>query len=231
MRDLVKRIITPRNVAIVIGLLCIAVFFTYLGRYYDVAEWLRHSFNELVGYNSKLAAAVFVALAALSAIFTFFTSTPLVPIATAIWGKTITLWMLFGGWMVGAILAYYIGHIFAHLVARFRAFKKIDRYRKQLGDTSSFLLVLLFRLAVPAEIASYTLGLLRYRLDHYILVTIISDLPFAILAIYSSAALFGPHPILFALFMLGGLIAITLFAYLFHRYLKKLRGVDVDIDE
>jgi uncharacterized membrane protein YdjX (TVP38/TMEM64 family) len=228
MHHLIRRFWTRRNMLILLGLLAVASLFTVLGQYFNVADWLRQTFLDLVGYNYLLAAAVFVALAAFSAVFTFFTSTPLVPIASAIWGKGFTLALLFGGWIIGAIIAYFIGHLLSHFLARFKVFKKIKRYRDQLGDGSSFLLVLLFRLAVPAEIASYTLGLLRYRFDHYMIATLISDLPFAVLAIYSSSALLGPHPMLFALFMLGGLIAITLFLYLFHVQLKKIRGISVE---
>lgn len=228
MSSLSRRFFSGRNVLIVLAVFLIAGIFATVGQYYNVAQWLRDTFNSLVGYNQALAAFVFIALGALSAIFTFFTSTPLVPIAAVIWGKGMALFMLFGGWILGAIIAYHIGHLFAHVISGFKVFEKIESHRQQLGKKSEFLLVLLFRLAVPSEVASYTLGTLRYPFGRYVLATVISDFPFAVLAIYSSAALFGPHPLVFALCMIGGLIAITLFTYLFHRYLKKLRGIDLD---
>lgn len=222
MKAIIRRILTPRNIFIAIGLFFVAGMLTYLGHDRNIADELRAWFTELVGYNTVVAGLVFFVLAALSAILTFFTSTPLIPLAAAVWGKTTTLALLYGGWMLGAIMAYFIGYAFSHLIRRFRFFKKIEVHRAELGEGASFLVVLLFRLSAPAEIASYTLGLLRYPFGHYVLASLISDLPFALLAIYSSAALLGPHPMNFAFFMVGGLITISLFTYFLHRQLKKL---------
>jgi len=225
MRALTRHLFNRRNLLIVVGILLISITFNYLGRFDDIADWLRREFGSLVGYNYVLAGVVFVVLAALSAIFTLFTSTPIVPIAAAIWGKGATLVMLFGGWMLGAAVAYYIGYVLSHVLVRFKIFKKISSYREKINNQSGFMLMLLFRLAAPAEVASYTLGLIRYRFGWYLLITAISDFPFAVLAIYSSAALLGPNPMLFAVFMIGGLLTISLFVYLFHLQIKKTHGV------
>lgn len=223
-----KRIVTRRNVAIIIALIIFATAVGYLGEAHTIAEWLKNEFMGLVGYNNWVAAAVFVLLAIVSEILSFFTSTPLVPIAVALWGKKITLSLLFGGWFIGACLGYYIAYAASHLLKEFKIFKKIKKYREQLGDSSEFMLMTLFRLAVPSEIGIFTLGFLHYNFWRHLLIVFIADLPFAILAIYSSTALVGPHPIYFAFLMAAGLVAMSTFIYFFHRRLKQLRGIVVE---
>ncbi len=225
---LLRRIINRRNIAIVVALLIVATAVGYLGEAQTVAGWLKVQFAGLVGFNKVIAAVVFVLLAAVSEILSFFTSTPLIPIAVALWGKTITLCFLFGGWLFGAIVGYYIAYAASHLLKEFKIFKKIEHYRNQIGDSSEFLLMTLFRLAVPSEVGVFTLGFLRYNFWRHLILVFIADLPFAILAIYSSTALVGPHPIVFALLIGVGLIAMSIFIYLFHRRLKKLRGINVE---
>lgn len=230
MHPILHRIITRRNVAIIIALIIFATIVGYVGEVQMLADWLKSEFMRLVGYSTIAAGAVFVVLAMISEILSFFTSTPLVPVAIALWGKTITLCLLFGGWFLGACLGYYIAYSASHLLKNFRIFKKINHYREQLGDSSEFALMLLFRLAVPSEIGILTLGFLRYSFWRHLIIIFIADLPFAILAIYSSTALVGPHPIVFALLMIVGLVAMSTFVYFFHRKIKQVRGVIIEAE-
>jgi len=230
MHLIINHFLTRRNIFIIFAIIFISVIFGYIGEATSISVWIKDFFGELVGYNRFVAGGVFVLMACVSAMLSFFTSTPVIPVAVAIWGKTTTLFLLFGGWLLGACVAYYVGRVAAHLISRFRFFRKVELYRKQLGDSSEFILLLLFRLAVPAEIGSYTLGLLRFNFLTFMIITAISEFPFAILAIFSSQALVGPNPIMFAVLISFGLIAMSIFIYFFHSRLKKLRG-DFFIEE
>jgi len=216
------RFFNRRNLAVVFLALAVALIFSYLGRLHDINAWIGVTFGDLIGYNYFLAGAVFFFLSVVASMLSFFTSVPLIPVAVTLWGKGITFWLLLGGWMIGAVLGYYLAFAVSPILRRFSIFQKIDRYRRQLDGTSEFLLVTLFRLAVPGEIGIYTLGLLRYPFWKHLVISFIADLPFAILAIYSSTALVGTQPMNFVLLMIVGLLIISVTAYFFHLRLKKL---------
>lgn len=140
----------------------------------------------------------FAGLAALSAVFSAFTSVPLVPVAVAVWGKTAVVALLLWGWLLGGAFTYLIGKYAAYpLLKHFVHHERIERYRAKLPHTLGFFLVFLARLAFPAEIPGYLLGILRYHFGKYILATFLAELPFAIITVYAGDALLLREPALF----------------------------------
>jgi uncharacterized membrane protein YdjX (TVP38/TMEM64 family) len=152
-------------------------------------EWVAY-FKEIAKENSTLSLVVFFALAAASAMLSPFSSVPLVPTAILTWGKLVTFILLVAGWTMGGALTYAIGSFAGHpLAKRFIPFKTVNRYLQQIPHRSQFQLVLLFRLASPAEIPGYVLGILRYNFFKYLLATFLTELPFAFATVYASDAL------------------------------------------
>ena len=163
-------------------------------------------------------AAVFVFLAALSAVIAPPSSVPLVPFAVATWGETITLFLLLGGWLTGGAATYAVGRYAAHpLVKHLAMYETIDFYRKKLSARKQFQFVLLFRLAMPAEIPGYVLGILAYDFWKYLLATFVSELLTALVIVYASAALLFEERILFVLLIAAGVTIFSCFTYLFHK--------------
>jgi len=161
---------------------------------------------------------LFVGLAAVSAILSPFSSTVLLPFAVAIWGLTLTIVLLTFGWLLGALAAYALGIYAAYpLLKSFVPLEKIQRYEQQLPRTKQFLIVLLFRLAIPSEIGSYALGVLRYPFWKYLIITLVSEFVFAVIIISIAVAIIESQPLLFTLWIAAAL-GVTFVAYALYEH-------------
>jgi membrane protein YqaA with SNARE-associated domain len=108
-------------------------------------------------------------LSVLSAIAFFLSSAVLVPVAVHSWGKPTTILLLWGSWMLGAAISYWIGRHPGRRLAKWLApARKVAKYEKKISANANFSLVLLFQLALPSEIPGYVLGTLRYPLGRYL---------------------------------------------------------------
>lgn len=215
-RFLKERIIPIVLLAIVAGL------FLYSSRLHNIFLSLAATLQGFSNSHPVIAALIFMALAAGSATLSLFTSTPLVPIAVTIWGGGWTILMLLGGWVIGGVGAYAIGRYAGYpLLKRFLPEDTIQFYRSKLSSRSEFLFVFLFRFMFPAEITGYVLGILRYHLGKYVVITFLSELPFAILAVFISEAFIAANQVAF--WGLGALAAalFLVFVYFFQKRLKR----------
>jgi len=156
-------------------------------------------FSELVLRNELLAVVVFVLLSAAAALISPFTNIPLIPIAVVIWGTIPTAILLLGGWMLGDILAYFIGRDIGYPAVRYMvSSERFDRWVAVVREHTSFLMALLLRVALPAELG-YAFGIIRYPMILYVLITFLAELPMALVAVYASeAALAGNAQMFFA---------------------------------
>ncbi len=168
--------------------------------------------------NTGAAIFLFLIFAALSAMLAPFSSIPLVPISVAVWGSPMTLVLLLTGWITGGVAAYFIGYVLGRPVVRhIITEEKINYYRSKIPARSEFTLLLLFRLAMPAEIPGYLLGMIRYHFAKYVAITLLAEIPFALIAVYASEAFLEERRAVFiSLAVTGGILFGTLF-YLFHR--------------
>jgi uncharacterized membrane protein YdjX (TVP38/TMEM64 family) len=164
---------------------------------------------------SRLA---FVALAAFSAMLVLFSSVALVPLAVYAWGPIETVLLLMGGWFIGAHLAYFIGRRYGRRVTEyFVASRTLERYGRLLSVQMSVAEVALLKLALPSEMSSFALGIIRYPLPKFVPVALFSELPFALWAAYLSTALIDDRRAAFLLVLLAGFAAATI---LTHRLLR-----------
>lgn len=179
------------------------------------------SIEEYAAENEFLVVAVFVALSALSAMLSPFSSAPFVPAVILLWGNSLTSGLLFLGWIIGAIGAYCVGFYAGHtFLKELPSSEKIKYYRERFSEKTKFLLVLLFRIAMPAEIPGYALGIVRYSFWKYLLATGIAELPFALITVYASDALVNRRPAVFIALVGVALLTIGLVFYIFHKRLK-----------
>lgn len=152
---------------------------------------------------SRLA---FVALAAISAMLVLFSSIALVPVAVYAWGQGETLLLLTGGWFIGANLAYLIGRRLGRRATLFFVpAETLDHYAQLLSVRMSVAEVALLKLALPSEMPSFALGIMRYPLARFWPVLLASELPFALWAVYLSAALIENRFAAFVFVLLAGL--------------------------
>ena len=171
-----------------------------------------------------LGMLIFIGLAAISSMLSPFSSIPLVPVAAMLWGNIYASLLLVIGWLIGHIFTYAIGRYTGYPIAkRLIPFAKIEEYRGNFSPRSEFILVLLFRLSMPAEIPGYVLGIIRYNFSKYFLATLISEFPFGFLVVYGSEALIMRKTIIFFALVAGGIATMGAMFYLFTKKIKSLR--------
>lgn len=167
-------------------------------------------FNELVIQNEILAVFVFILLAAVAALISPLTSIPLVPIAVVIWGSIPTAVFLLSGWIIGDAISYFIGRYLGYkTVCYFVSAEKIDELSSTVKKHTTFLKGLLLRLVLPAELG-YAFGIIRYNFLSYLLLTLLAELPFAIISTYASEAVISGDTIRFLALMVALLLGIFL---------------------
>lgn len=164
-------------VALVAALVALALSDTVHGAVLQVFE----AAKVIMAVHPVAGQALFVALAAVSAMFAFFSSAVLVPAAVYAWGPVLTAALLWAGWTLGGLaaygLAFWAGRRALHWIAPGRSFA---RYEARFRERATFGLVLLFQLALPSEIPGYVLGLVRYPLRRYLAALAIVEIPYAV---------------------------------------------------
>jgi len=136
-----------------------------------------------------LGVLIFVLFAALSAMLAFVSSAVIVPVGVYVWGKTISLLLLWVGWILGGVCAYTISRYFGRpVVMALSAGSALERYENRLSHRAPFGLVLLFQVALPSEVPGYLLGLVRYRFWKYLAALALAELPYAVATIYLGAS-------------------------------------------
>jgi uncharacterized membrane protein YdjX (TVP38/TMEM64 family) len=192
--------------------------------------YLRNLFYYFLAYTSfflerykLLGVFIFILLAVISTIFSFFSSIPIVPFAVAAWGKPLTLMYLLFGWIIGEIITYWIGRRALYTALNnFISIRDIEYYRKSLIRRINFSIVFLFRLAMPIEVPGYLLGAIRYPFLKYIIATFFALLPFASLIVYASDAFLVQNIFkLIALIFIGFLAMLVFFIILHSRLYRK----------
>jgi len=178
--------------------------------------------NAYIAAHEATGVTAFILFAALSAILSPFTSIPTVPFAVVVWGEELALLFLVIGWCIGGIISYAIGHYGLHAIFQkiFRM-KRIEAYRSKFSEHSEFILVVLFRLALPSEVTGLVLGSLRYDFLKYLAATLISEIPFAIVAVYAGGAFVLNSPLQLALWIAGGSAMLILAAAILTKRIGK----------
>lgn len=222
MHPIFRHIISRRNLLILAAALLAGFAFWYFRDLQDIYDSLLNYFTAVAEINRFLAGVFFFLLATFSAVLTFFSSTPVIPIAVEIFGRGLTLVLIMGGWLLGGIIAYWIFYYLRHFFSKFKIFKQAEHYEQKLIGRTEFPLILLFRLAIPAEIGSYALGLLRFPFWKYVLITFLGELPFAVIALYSNTAFVERKPLVFVGVLAIGMVIIGVAVYYFYKRLRKV---------
>lgn len=207
---------------IVLILLGLAFWYSYEFQrtFYGVVGELQY----YVERNPATGGFIFISLSALSAMFAPLSTVPFVPVAILIWGDVITSIFLLSGWLIGGAAAYFIGrYVSMEIVRGFVFFERIRYYHQRISARLEFLIVFLFRLAMPAEIPGYVLGILRYDFVRYFIATFLAELPFAVIIVYGSGALIAGQQAVFILISGVALLGLSGAFRLFERELKRAR--------
>jgi uncharacterized membrane protein YdjX (TVP38/TMEM64 family) len=163
----------------------------------EVYESLRRALSAaepLIAGHPYLGAVVFVLLAAISAILAFFSSALLLPVAVFTWGNTVTLGLLWLGWLLGGICTYALGRGLRRSQGNAPSkSSQFDFYRQRVPGQVTFALVLLLYLALPSEVPGYLCGYLGVRLRTYFAALALAELPYAFGAVLLGDGVVNRH--------------------------------------
>jgi len=171
--------------AVVFVLICTSVaLLLSVDAVYGGLQQLLSAAEPLIAEHRYLGAVVFVALAAVSAILAFFSSALLLPAAVYAWGNTVTLGLLWLGWLLGGMCTYALGRGLRRPQGKAPAIpRQLDFYLQRVQGEVTFVLVLLLHLAMPSEIPGYLCGYLGVRRRIYVSALALAELPFAVGAV------------------------------------------------
>ncbi|SPK72213.1 conserved membrane protein of unknown function [Cupriavidus taiwanensis] len=159
----------------------------------QVVDWAR----EVMAQHPVAGALVFFVFSAVSAMLAFASSVVLVPVATEVWGKPLTVLQLWGGWLLGASAAFGIGRLAGPLLARTGYADKLEKYRGYVSKRMKFWAVLLFCIAVPSEIPGYLFGTMHYPLPKFLAAMAIAEAGYALGIVVAGASLAIDRPLHF----------------------------------
>jgi uncharacterized membrane protein YdjX (TVP38/TMEM64 family) len=84
--------------------------------------------------------------------------------------------------------------------------EKLASWQRQLQGRTKFIHILLFQAAVPSEIPGYVLGILRYKFPLYLVALAITEMPYAIAAVYLGESFLEGRSMVFVLVGAGAIV-------------------------
>ena len=157
--------------------------------------------------------AIFLVLAAFSAMLSFFSAAALVPIGVFVWGPTTTALLLWLGGVSGGTVGYWIARTLGRrIVKRLVPEAPFRRYETFFRVRARWQTILLFRVALQSELPSYVLGALKYPFARYLPMMILAELPYVIFVTYLGGALIERNAAFFALALVLG-VSLTVVAF------------------
>ena len=148
---------------------------------YALMQQLLSAAKPVIEAHPYLGCALFVVLSAVSAMLAFFSSALLVPIAVYNWGTPATIALLWLGWLLGGMCAFWIGRSLRRpMVHSPRTARLVTFYSERVPPDTQFPIILLLQLALPSEVPGYLCGLLGVRFRIYASALALAELPFAV---------------------------------------------------
>jgi uncharacterized membrane protein YdjX (TVP38/TMEM64 family) len=181
------------------------------------------SAERVIRDHEALGLALFALLSAVSAVVFFFSSALLVPVAIYSWGKPATILLLWGSWLVGAVVSYLIGRRPGRRLARWLVpERRLAIYERAISARSNFRLVLLFQLAVPSEVPGYLLGAVRYHFGKYLGARAVAEAPFAVGSVLLGDTFVNREYGLLAAVAFAGVLISGVALYLLHKRASRM---------
>ena len=164
--------------------------------FFDAVSLLEH-FDE---NDHLIAVFIFVGLSAAAALLGPVGIAPLAPPAVALWGSTETFVWILLGWLIGGFVSYGLGYWGGYPLLKFFLSERHAQIAERfIQRRVPFGVVLLGRLALPAELLGYGLGVVRYPLGLFALATVIAEIVFALLTVYAGQAFITQNTTLFVI--------------------------------
>lgn len=185
-------------------------------------DWLLSQFavaEGVIRQQPTWGMVVFVALAALSAMIAFLSSSVLIPVAIYIWGPWVCFALLWAGWFLGGLAAYgigrYLGRPIVHRLVRPAVLERQERWAR---SRRSLVGILLLQLAVPSDLAGYVLGLIRCPFLPFVGALAVAEVPYALGAVYLGVSFVERRIVPLLVLGLAGVVVSALALWMYHRH-------------
>jgi len=186
----------------------------------STSDLLHHAFVDVLTAAERVmraypraGMAIFLLLAAFSAMLSFFSASALVPIGVFVWGPTTTALLLWAGGVSGGTAGYWMARTLGRrIVKRLVPEAPFRRYETFFRERARWQTILLFRVALQSELPSYVLGALKYPFARYLQMMILAELPYVLFATYLGEALIERNAAFFALALVLG-VSLTVLAF------------------
>src|SRR5688500_9229906 len=183
-----------RRAVFVLAIAAVAAALLSVGPVHEAIDRALDAVTPLFTTHPLAGGALFVLLAAVSAMLAFFSSALLVPGGIHAWGAWPTIALLWLGWLLGGMCAYALGRVLRRPLLPTRdAVETVEHYARRLPPNASWPLVLLLQLALPSEVPGYLCGFLRIRFRVYVSALAVAELPYAIGAVLIGDSVLRGH--------------------------------------
>ncbi|MBT96749.1 MAG: VTT domain-containing protein [Candidatus Pacearchaeota archaeon] len=165
------------------------------------------------GYDSML---FYILMTVVAVVIAPISATPLLPLASNLWGWLIAAILSIIGWTIGSLIAFVLARIYGLLIIRkFIPIERIRDIEKKIPDENIFWSIVFLRMILPVDLLSYALGIFsKINTRDYLLATIIGVAPFAFVFAY-----LGEMPILYQIISFLIAMIILLIGFI----IKKIR--------
>ncbi len=164
---------------------------------FGIASYVSHTYETalqtLVGQDTVWGMVAYVGVTIGAVVVAPFSTVPLIPIATALWGWKYAAFLSMVGWVIGAQIAFFLARRFgAPLVERLVSVEKIRTLEEKLPKKDFFWTVVMLRTTLPVDLLSYGLGLFSSMSSWaYFWATLIGITPFAFAFAYAGTLPIG----------------------------------------
>ena len=181
-------------------------------------EYLKDS----VGQSGLVGYITFVLLLVVATVLMPVTVMPVIPMSAAVLGPLATALLSIIGWTIGGVLAFLIArYVGRPVLEKFFNFGKIDSIADKMPSKHRFWFIVLIRLTLPVDLASYALGMTKnIGLVEYSFATLIGVSWFSFAFAYLGEALLtGNIPLLIEL----GTVSLLIFIVGWY-FIKKVKS-------
>lgn len=170
------------NYKTILGFVFFIILFVGLSYYFQTNMELAEKYISFGFYGIIL----YIFIASFATVFAPLSALPLLPVAVQIYGWKLAAFYSLIGWIIGAIIAFFIArHLGVKVLEKFVSLDKIHEYEKLIPKKDIFLSIVFLRIILPSDIVSYAIGLLsKVKFKTYFFATLIGMIPFAIILSY-----------------------------------------------
>ena len=180
---------------LIVGTALLLAFLLYSATFKGILDSATAWAMNIMNARPIMGAVVFFLFSAVSAMLAFTSSAVLVPPANLVWGRGVTFFLLWGGWVAGAIAAFGVGKLARPLLVRLGYQKTLEGYQQFVSKRMRFWQVVLFCIAVPSEIPGYLFGSLHYPFLRFLAAIAIAESIYAIGLIVAGDSLVSARPL------------------------------------